>query len=157
SDDEPRGELPRRRRETRRANPRYCLNHEDAPSETICDDCKMSFCNGCVVSLQGKMVCGPCKNFRVRGLNRPTRVTALSIITLVVGLVSGPITFCLGLFTVVGQEKNPSSAVVIMLALIGLILPIAALVLARFALREMERKANTSGRSFAFTGAVSGL
>src|SRR5262249_37864666 len=111
----------------------------------------------CVVALQGKTVCGPCKNFRVRGLNRPMRVTPLSIITLVVGLVSGPITFCLGLFTVVGQEKSPSTAVVIMLGVIGLILPVATLVLARYALREMERKANTGGRSFALTGAVSGL
>src|SRR5262249_26054512 len=86
-DDEPRGgDLPRRRREPRRANPRYCLNHDEKPSEAVCDDCKMSFCAGCVVTLQDKTVCGPCKNFRVRGLNRPARVTPLSIITLVVGL-----------------------------------------------------------------------
>jgi hypothetical protein len=156
-EDEPRSELPRRRREPRRANPRYCLNHENAASEAICVDCKMSFCAGCVVTLQGQSVCGPCKNFRVRGLNRPARVTALSVITLVIGLVSGPVTFCLGLFNMGGQQMNPSIAVVIMLTLVGLVLPAAALVLARYALREMETKPNTGGRSLALTGAITGL
>jgi hypothetical protein len=117
----------------------------------------MSFCAGCVVTIQGETVCGPCKNFRVRGLNRPSRVTALSVITLVVGLVSGPVSFCLGQFTAANQQSNPSAAVVIMLTIVGLILPAAALVLAHYALREMEKKANTGGRSFALTGAVTGL
>jgi hypothetical protein len=148
---------PLRRREPRRANPRYCLNHEDAPSEQVCQDCKASFCAGCVVTLQGQTLCGPCKNFRVRALNRPARVSGLSIVTLVVGLIGGPVTFCLNNYNVGLQQMQPSLAVAIVLSLVALLVPAAGVVLGWLALREMEAKPNTGGRALALTGAASGL
>ena len=148
---------PLRRREPRRANDRYCLNHEDAPSEFTCHDCKAAFCAGCVVTLQGQTVCGPCKNFRVRGMNRPPKMSSLSIVTLVVGLVGGPVTFCLNNFNVSAQQTSPSVAVAVALSVVGLILPAGSLALAWLALREMDAKPNTGGRSLALTGAASGV
>lgn len=156
--DEPRPlDRPLRRREPRRTNSRYCLNHEDAASEHTCADCKASFCAGCVVTLQDKTLCGPCKNFRVRGLNRPARVSALAIVSLVVGLVGGPVTFCLNAYNIYSQQTQSSIAVAIALCIVGLLVPLGSLVLAWLALREMDAKPSTGGRSLALTGAASGL
>jgi hypothetical protein len=156
--DEPRPiDAPYRRREPRRANPRYCLNHEDAASEQTCADCKAAFCAGCVVTLQGQTLCGPCKNFRIRGMNRPARISGMAIVALVVGLVGGPVTFCLNNFNVGAQQNQPSVAVAVALSVVGLIVPAGTLVLAWLALREMDARPNTGGRSLALTGAASGL
>jgi hypothetical protein len=148
---------PWRRREPRRDNPRYCLNHEDAASEHTCTDCKASFCSSCVVTLQDKVLCGPCKNFRVRGKNRPARVSGLAIVSLVVGLVGGPVSFCLNFFNIGFQQTQPSIVAAVALSAVGLIVPIGSLIFAWLALREMEAKPNTGGRSLALTGAASGL
>ena len=157
-EDDRSNDRPLRRREPRRANPRYCLNHEDAASECTCHDCKAAFCSSCVVTLQGgETLCGPCKNFRVRGITRPPRMSGLSIVALVVGLVGGPVTFCLNNINVGAQQTSPSIAVAIALSVVGLILPAGRLALAWLALREMDAKPNTGGRSLALTGAASGL
>src|SRR5262249_60459103 len=82
-----------RRREARRLNPLYCLNHEDTASEKTCESCKVSFCSACVLELQGQILCGPCKNFRLRSLSRPPRLAPLAVLALVVSLVGGPVSF----------------------------------------------------------------
>jgi hypothetical protein len=86
---------PRRPRVARRPNPAYCLNHDETPKEKTCDACRCSFCSACVVTLQGQTLCGPCKNFRVRGLNRPARMAPLAIIAFVLALVCAPVTLFL--------------------------------------------------------------
>lgn len=158
-DDEPRRDdhLPWRRHAPRRANPNYCLNHDTVASEATCADCKAAFCSACVVTVQGQSLCGPCKNFRVRALNRPTRVSGMAIVSLVVGLVGGPVTFCLNLFSIGNQQTSPSAAVTVVLTLVGMIVPTGALVLGWMALREMDVKSRTGGRSLALTGLTSGL
>ena len=40
----------------------------------------------------------------VRGMNRPARVSALAIVSLVVGLIGGPVTFCLNLYNIGAQR-----------------------------------------------------
>ena len=42
------------------------------------------------------MLCGPCKNFRLRSLSRPPKLSVMAILGLIVGLVGGPIALCLG-------------------------------------------------------------
>jgi hypothetical protein len=144
-----------RRREARRPNPAYCLNHDDKASEHTCADCKCPFCSACVVNLGGQTLCGPCKNFRIRGLHRPSRMTALSIIAAVVALVGGPLTFCL---TMVGVNPaintQGSVALSIVMCLVGLLVPAGGLVLGWLALREIDTKPNAGGRALALTGAV---
>jgi len=44
----------RRRPGLRRRDPRFCLNHEERPSEQPCADCGDGFCADCLVTLQGK-------------------------------------------------------------------------------------------------------
>jgi hypothetical protein len=155
----PAGDFPRpqrRPRPFRRPDPNFCLNHDETASEHTCDACRARFCSACVVTLQGKTLCGPCKNFRVRGLHRPARASALAIVALVLGLVGGALSFVLG---VVGASTSATGSVALGLAfcLVGLLLPGAGLVLSRFALRDVETKANVRGRSLALTGVMTSL
>jgi hypothetical protein len=149
---------PRRVREKRRPNPAYCLNHDETPKEAVCDACHCSFCSACVVTLQGQTLCGPCKNFRVRGLSRPARVPALSVVSLVLSLVSAPAAALLALLAVSVQLAGEGGLVMAeVMCVLGMLLPIAGLVLGWAALRQIESKPNLGGRSLAITGATTGL
>src|SRR5260370_10375268 len=136
SDDRRPAERPLIRRQPRRENPRYCLNHEDAGSEHTCADCKAAFCAGCVVTVQGQTLCGPCKNFRIRAMNRPAAGAGLAIVSLVVGLVGGPVTFCLNNFNLDAQMKQPSLAWAMPSTVVGMNLPARILVPALLAPRQ---------------------
>jgi hypothetical protein len=146
----------RRPRPFRRPDPNFCLNHDETAAEHTCDACRARFCPACVVTLQGQALCGPCKNFRVRGLHRPARASALAIVALVLALVSGPVAFVLAM---AGAQTSVGGAVAlgVSFCLLGLILPAAALVVSRFALRDVETKANVRGRSLAMTGLTTAL
>jgi hypothetical protein len=140
----------------RRPNPAYCLNHDETASERTCADCRCAFCAACVVTLQGRTLCGPCKNFRVRGLNRPSRLAPLALIAFLLALVSGPVAFILSLIAV-GTQATGSLAGAVFLCGIALALPAVALVLGGLALREIENRPNVGGRSLAASGAAAGL
>jgi hypothetical protein len=147
---------PRRRNEFRRRRPGFCFNHDDLATETTCAACKEWFCPVCVVTLQGETLCGPCKNFRIRGLHRPLRTPALAVLALLVGLVSGPVTFCLS-FPSLANGMQGSTVTAVALSIITLLLPVGGLVLSYFALREIETKPNLGGRGMAMTGATTSL
>jgi hypothetical protein len=153
----PAAPLRRRPREVRRPNPAYCLNHDEAASERTCDDCRCSFCAACVVTLQGKTLCGPCKNFRVRGLNRPARFSAMAIVAFVVAAVGGPVAFFLTLMAVGMQAQTGNVGGAVGVCVLALALPAASLVLGWLALRDIETKPNVAGRSLAASGAVASL
>jgi hypothetical protein len=152
-DDEPLPPFrPRPRREYRRVNAKFCLNHDELPTEFTCAHCHLPFCGKCVLELQGERLCGPCKNFKVRGMQRPSRLTPLAIGAAVVALVAGSISFCL---TSMGatQGSNPAS---IFFGVVAVLPPIGALVLGLWAMKEVETKARTGGRALALTGLVGG-
>ncbi|HWG41218.1 MAG TPA: hypothetical protein VN688_00420 [Gemmataceae bacterium] len=150
---------PRRSRERRRPDPAYCLNHEDSPKEMTCDACHGSFCAACVIALQGQMLCGPCKNFRVRGLNRPGHFSPLAIIALVLSLIGGPVAALLALMAIGAQTAGGGAGVTVavMICLIAVLLPVASVIVGWFGLRQIESKPNMIGRSLAMTGATTGL
>ncbi|HVS35342.1 MAG TPA: hypothetical protein VMS17_07140 [Gemmataceae bacterium] len=153
-DDASAGDLLRRRRAQvfRRHRPGYCFNHDDVATEKTCADCKEHFCPNCLVEVQGKTLCGPCKNFLVRGLHRPGKVPPLAIVAVIVGMVSSPVTFCLTLF---GTPMGGLGAM--LLGIVGLVIPVGGLVLSWLALRQIESKPNMGGRGLAMTGATSSL
>jgi len=148
----------RRSREPRRPNPAYCLNHEDRDSAARCDACHCSFCTDCVVAFQGKTLCGPCKNFRVRGEQQTPRIAPLATLALVVGLVGGPVSFCLSLLGVNSQANGQGSVgLSIVLSIVGAAFPIGGLVLARLALRDLAARPYLGGRALALTGTATSL
>jgi hypothetical protein len=148
----------RRLREVRRPNPAYCLNHDDVASEKKCDACHCSFCAACVVTLQGQTLCGPCKNFRVRGRNRPGHVAPLAVIAFVLALVCAPVTSFLNLLSIgIQVASDGSMAAAIVLCVVALALPIGDLIVGWMALRQIENQPNLDGRGLALTGAITGL
>src|SRR5262245_7100263 len=149
---------PRRSRERRRPNPAYCLNHEETLKETTCDICHCSFCSACVVTMQGQTLCGPCKNFRVRGRSRPAHLASLAIVAFILALVTTVVSLFLtflALGMVVGIENGIIPAIVC--CLIALALAGAELVVGWLALRQIDRQPTLAGRALAMTGATAGL
>jgi len=134
--------------------PGFCFNHPDDPATHACDACLLEFCNGCHVQLAGQTLCGPCKNFRVLGRNRPAHVSGLAIIALVMGLVGGPISTCVTIFGANGM--GPGAGAMVM-AMLGLVLPAAAMLLAIKALLTINANSRVGGRALAVTGLIAGL
>jgi hypothetical protein len=151
-DEEDDDRVPRRRRglEPRRRDPAYCFNHTDAPSVKTCDDCHEAFCERCVVPLQGRTLCGPCKNFRLRSAQRPLQLSTLAVLSLVIGVVSGPPGICL-----LGGLATPDAAgsgLATFAGIAGTVFPLAALGCGLAALWYINRNPRLAGRGLAVTG-----
>jgi hypothetical protein len=145
-----RGRAPRRRSyEARQRDPAFCFHHQDRPRQEVCAACGEGFCPDCIVVLQGATLCGPCKNFRIRSLQRAPQVSVPAILSLVFGLLTGPLGLCLSGMAV--QAKSP------LVGLAGLFLPVVGLILGAKALREIETRPLLRGRSLAIAGLVSSL
>lgn len=149
---------PRRTREQRRINPAYCLNHDETPSEAVCDACRGSFCAACVVRMQSQTLCGPCKNFLVRGRNRPTHLPGLAIVAAILALVGTLVCATLTYLAVgMGMVLENGAIAAVVFCLIALLLPACDLVLGCLALRQIDSRANLGGRALAMTGVTAGL
>jgi hypothetical protein len=137
---------PRRRPGRRQPDPAFCLNHETVASQHKCADCGEAFCADCVVIFQGKAVCGPCKNYRVRLLTRPARVSGLAVAAVILAILTGPLALCL---YPLGGRSGP-----LVVGLLALLPQVVAFTLATLALRATEGEAQKSGRSLAITAMV---
>jgi len=149
---------PRRQKPYRKVNPGFCLNHDETASANSCADCRLPFCSDCLVSLAGAMLCGPCKNFRLRAQTRSAQVSGLAIVALVVAFASGPVAFCLSMMPL-DRQHNPEGSIGLMIvfAFMGMLLPAAGVVLSGLALYTIDSKPNLGGRGMALTGFVTGL
>lgn len=148
-DDEP---APRRARRAapRPRDPAHCLNHPDAAATHTCADCREAFCDGCVVALQGRTLCGPCKNFRLRTRERPLTPSAFAIMALVVGLMSGPWGFCL--MIAMAGKGGVSAGVLAFFGILGIGVPLVALGLGLKGVWDVNHRPRLAGRGFAVTG-----
>ncbi len=155
---EPQLRRPRRSRERRRPNPAYCLNHEETPKEAVCAACRGSFCSACVVTLQGKTLCGPCKNFRLGSLGRPARLSPLALVAFVLALICTLVSLFL-CFMAIGFTTRMEVGLVgaIPCCAIALIFAIGELIVSGLALRQLDRQPRLGGRGLAMTGATAGL
>lgn len=152
---EPADARPSSRPAPRTRDPGRCLNHPSEPSETRCLACGEAFCAGCIVTLQGATLCGPCKNYRLQRLQRPPRLSGLALVALILGLVSGPLAFCLSMMPL-AQPQGPSDSAVIF-GLIGAVIPFGALIVGLLALREIDNNPQVGGRALAMTGTGTAL
>jgi hypothetical protein len=140
----------RRARTTRRRpDPAFCLNHETVASQHKCPDCGEAFCGDCVVVFQGRTLCGPCKNLRVRRLTQPSRVSGLAVTSVILALVTGPLALCLYPLATSGGGS--------LLSLLALAPQLLAFALGALALRATEGGAQKSGRSLAITAMVTAV
>lgn len=143
---------PRREREPIPIDPAYCFNHEDVPSEQACQDCRERFCSACLVVVRGKTLCGPCKNYRLARIQGPPRTSGMAIVSLVLAIIGGPLSFCLS--TAGRMNDLGTSPTTLAWSVGGSLLPLIALLLAFAALGQIERNPRLSGRALALTGAT---
>lgn len=160
NEDQPPAELlrPRRSRDRRQPDPGYCLNHNDAPKHAVCDACRCSFCSACVVELQGRTLCGPCKNFRLGALSRPLRLLPLAIVSFVLALICTLVSLIL-CFIAIGLTMKLESGLAAALpcCAVALFFAVGELIVSGLALRQMDRQPALGGRGLAMTGAMAGL
>ena len=151
--------LPSRRpgRLLGKVNPNFCFQHADNASTAACADCRLPFCDSCVVTLQGETLCGPCKNFRVASPGRARRVLPLAVVALVSALASGPVALTLSLTGTGLVLAEGLVAVAVALCLLGAVFPLAALTLATMALRRLDDRPQSSGRGLAASAACVSL
>jgi hypothetical protein len=142
-EDDPTRQAPRRRPvEKLKPDPHFCLNHEERPSRHKCADCGEAFCDECVVVLRETLLCGPCKNFRMRLEQRPPELSGQALFATFLGLVLTPLAFVLFSLT------TP------LLALALLVPQGLALLLGLRALRDTDRNPRKSGRALAISGVL---
>jgi hypothetical protein len=123
------------------------------PAQETCADCGETFCPRCLVEFQGQRLCGPCKDHRVRKLQRPPRIPGLAIGALAAGLGSAPLVFCI---TVVPLPSGNASAM-LACAVVGMMIGAAALLLGLAGLRQAEAKPARGGQGLAMTGTACGV
>jgi hypothetical protein len=142
-----RGPAPRRpRRGPVEPDPSVCFNHEAAPRKHVCPECELSFCGECVTEFRGKTVCGPCKNYLVKLLQRPPRIAPLALACLMTALVTAPALFC---FLPLGRSWGSLG-----LTFLALVPHAAAIVMGGLALRGLGASGKLGGRPQAITGIV---
>lgn len=137
---------PRRRPERRPVDPHHCFNHQTLAAQQSCADCGEVFCTDCLVSFQGKTLCGPCKNFRVRLMQQPRRLSGLALVSLILALFTGPLGLCI--LPLMPGSKAP------FVPLLALLPHLVALALGGAALRSLEKDQQTCGRGVALTAMV---
>jgi hypothetical protein len=127
-------------------DPQFCFNHEELARQTSCADCGESFCADCLVAFDKTTLCGPCKNYRIKNLQRVLPPSRLSIFSVLVGLLAGTI----AVWVLVARESA-----IPWWSLLALLPQGLAATLAILALREADKDPNIAGRSLALTGLFS--
>ncbi len=136
---------PRPRR--RRPDPHHCFNHETLAAQQTCSACGETFCDACLVRFQEQQLCGPCKNFRVRLLEQPPRLSGMAVVSMILALFTGPLGLCI-LPMVQGAPRAHA------FVLVALLPHLIALGLGAAALRNLEKDPKTCGRALALTAMV---
>jgi hypothetical protein len=124
----------------------FCFNHQSLPVEKTCDSCAERFCAGCLVTFQGKTLCGPCKNARVRELDVPPKVSGLALTSALAGAALSIAAFCL--------LPLGSLFEVLPLIIFVVLLQIGTLGMGALALYHTEKSSLLRGRSLALTGII---
>jgi hypothetical protein len=129
---------PRARKRPRlgRRDPRYCFNHEDTLRHTACGDCSEGFCESCVVAFEGVTLCGPCKNYRIKNLQRLLPAPGLAVLSALIAFVAAPLSVALLLIRHTGSPWW---------SLVAVLPQALAASLAVLALREAAREPKTGG------------
>ncbi len=133
----------RRRRARFEVDPNVCLNHEARAKQKICADCGLSFCDDCVVAFRGQTLCGPCKNYETKLLQRPPKASALA-------LASAAVAFAAGLLVLCMPWNKPM--VLSVIALIALAVQALAFLAGLFAWKKTQSDPRFGGQGLAITG-----
>lgn len=138
------GRRDERRLRSRPRDPNVCLNHVRRASQAACVDCKDGFCADCLVYVDAKPLCGPCKNRRVKTLHEPPPTSQLALMSVLLALFTGPLAFCLYPMGLNFQTQK--------LVIFALVPQCVALALGIWALRKIATTARLGGQAMALSG-----
>jgi hypothetical protein len=141
----PAEERPARRSRGERRDPEFCFNHQRVPKVQDCADCKENFCADCLVKFQDAMLCGACKNFRVRRQELLPAASTMAVASLIIALMLGPLTMCL----LIGKPESDMMRVICWLFLLPQVLAVG---LGAWALWDAEKECKGGGQWVAVTG-----
>jgi hypothetical protein len=147
-DDSPRARTSRRPT-IRERNPDYCLNHQDVAKQQACVDCQEGFCDDCVVVFQGKVLCGPCKNFRIRQMHRPAELSLLALFSPIVAVAGGFVALFMSAIAV--HAGAPA------IGFISVAPQVGAFGLGLAGMRRIENDPLLKGRPLAITGMIAAV
>ena len=133
----------RERNRTEPRNPKACFNHQDRPGVDKCADCGEIFCGDCLIKFKGGMLCGPCKNFRLRKTRQTTTVSGKAVTAMILAMCCAPLVLCM-----VPMGISDVSMVIGAVALLG---ECVAMMFGGMALRDTEKNPRLTGRSMAIT------
>lgn len=140
-----------------KVHPDFCYHHDEVPRSLTCSACQLPFCEACIVTLEGKQLCGPCKNFRVSSPGQARRLLPLSAIAFVVAFASGPVALTLS-FAAAGLVIGEGMVGVgVALCFLASALPVAGLVLSTLALGRLDGRPQTAGRGLASSAVCTSL
>jgi hypothetical protein len=131
--------------------PNSCFNHQDRPVQHKCADCHEGFCGDCLVKLQGTLLCGPCKNFRLRKKEEQTTMSGKAVFGVLLAMAFAP-----GVPAVLCLSPLVPGDVSLVIGGMALLGEIAAILLGILALRETEQNPRLTGRSLAITTLLTG-
>jgi hypothetical protein len=142
---------PNRRSLGGRRDPAYCFNHGDLPAEVACTSCGERFCPRCVVHLENKTLCGPCKNFHFSTLAKPPRVSGLALSAVLVSLI------CAGVMLLLVPVLLQSGASPLVLLALACVPQLFAILLAGLALHVMAANPKIGGQALALTALIAAI
>lgn len=137
---------PRVERRTRHTpiDANVCFNHTSVDKSAVCSACGLSFCDRCLTSFEQQTLCGPCKNYRTRLLQRRPEPSKLALASFLLALAAGPM-----LLILIGLTRSPGTGPFLLLALLP---PAMALAAGALALRWIHRGKNRAGEHLAVSG-----
>jgi hypothetical protein len=100
------------------------------------------------LTYQNQPLCGPCKNFKARVLQRPPTLSTLAVVSVLLALLTGIMAVSL----LMAQTSGPR-----WLGLLAMVPHGIALALGLKALRDTEVNPKISGRGLAITGVLTSL
>jgi hypothetical protein len=131
-----------------------CLNHPETALAATCAACDETFCGDCVLEIEGAMLCGPCKNFRIRTGQRPPGLSAAALCAPLVSLLTAlPCLFVV----LIGSGASTSAVNLVPWVAAALLPQLIALGLGVQGLRTVESNPRFGGHSLAISGLVSAV
>ena len=101
------------------------------------------------MTFQGKVLCGPCKNFRIRQMHQPAELSLLALFSPIVAVAGGFVALFISAIAV--QMGAPAFGFVFVAPQVG------ALGLGLAAMRRIESNPLLKGRPLAMTGMIAAV